>query len=379
MKKQHQQLLAEILALPTSPLNEQYVAAYIRDWAEARRHITLTSDAFGNLKAELCIGRTRDPQPLVFSAHMDHPGFEALSTSRTGKLEAAWRGWVMPEYFKGAGVRFWSEGRWIRGTITSITMRSERGRKRVDRVKVDPRKPVPPGAIGMWDLPNPKFQKNRIHARVCDDLAGLAAILVALDELHRQGKPVHVLATFTRAEEVGFTGAIAGCRHKLYPKRARIVAVECSSVLPGVIMGGGPVLRVGDASAIFSPDLTAWCGEVAKDLANSRGRFTWQRKLMDGGTCESAAFCELGFNATGLCLPLGNYHNMDRTRQRIAAEFIDLDDFEMLTRWFVALATTKRRPTRGNPELAKVLQRLDRQWTPQLRKTVDRMEHAPGK
>lgn len=374
MNARHRKLLTNLLALPTSPLNEHHMIAYIRDWAARRPKIALTSDAYGNLKAELRIGPKRDAQPLVFSAHMDHPGFEALSTSRTGKLDAAWRGWVMPEYFKGAGVRFHSEGRWVRGTITSFTTFIDRGRKRVDRVKVDVSRPVAPGSIGMWDLPDPLIRNHRIRARACDDVAGAASILAALDELHRRDKPVHVMATFTRAEEVGFTGAIAGCKSGLYPKKARIVAVECSSVLPGVIMGGGPILRVGDASAIFSPGLTAWCGEVARDLTKSKTKFTFQRKLMDGGTCESAAFFELGYNATGLCLPLGNYHNMDRDHRRIAPEYIDLNDFEMLVKWFVGLATTDRRPTTGNAVLAGQLEQLHKQWSPLLRKTADRAD-----
>jgi endoglucanase len=366
MNARHRKLLTDLLALPTSPLNEHHVIVYIRRWAERRPNIMLSSDAYGNLKAELRIGRGRDSRPLVFSAHMDHPGFEAMKTSRGGRLQAAWRGWVLPEYFKGARVRFFSDDRWIRGTITSFTTHTDRGRRRVDRVKVDCNRHVAPGAIGMWNLPDPVIRGRRIYARACDDLAGVAA----LDELHRRNRPVHVLATFTRAEEVGFTGAIAGCKTGLYPKKARIVAVECSSVLPGVTLGGGPILRVGDASAIFSPGLTAWCGEVARDLTKSKSKFTFQRKLMDGGTCESAAFCELGFNATGLCVPLGNYHNMDRRRKRIAPEYIDLDDFARLTQWFIALATTDRRPETGNSEFASHLRKLHKQWAPRLRKTV---------
>jgi len=34
-----------------------------------------------------------------------------------------------------------------------------------------------------------------------------------------------------------------------------------------------------------------------------------QRKLMDGGGCEASAFVVYGYQATGLCLALGNWHN----------------------------------------------------------------------
>jgi endoglucanase len=34
-----------------------------------------------------------------------------------------------------------------------------------------------------------------------------------------------------------------------------------------------------------------------------------QRKLMDGGGCEATAFGTYGYQAAGLCVPLGNWHN----------------------------------------------------------------------
>src|SRR5690606_999196 len=126
-------------------------------------------------------------------------------------------------------------------------------------------------------------------------------------------------------------------------------------------------LRVGDRDAIFTPGLTAFCRDVADDLAKADKTFQYQRKLMDGGTCESAAFCELGYDATGLCIALGNYHNMDRARKRIAAECIDLRDWNGLVKWFVALATSTReyRP-QGNPAFKELLDLLDREYTPLL-------------
>lgn len=59
---------------------------------------------------------------------------------------------------------------------------------------------------------------------------------------------------------------------------------------------------------------------------------------MDGGTCESSAYCTLGFEATGLCLALGNYHNVDVKRKKLGPECIDLSDFDNVVKWFVALA-----------------------------------------
>ena len=71
------------------------------------------------------------------------------------------------------------------------------------------------------------------------------------------------------------------------------------------------------------------------------------------------------------CLVLGNYHNMNCKRERIGVEFVNLGEFEKLIQSFVALATTKCRYGSGDPELLAMLNRLGRELSPQLRRTVD--------
>jgi endoglucanase len=119
------------------------------------------------------------------------------------------------------------------------------------------------------------------------------------------------------------------------------------------------------------PGLSAFCGLVAAALAALDRTFCWQRMLMVAGSCVSAAFFELGYDATGVCIALGNYHNVDRQRRRIDSEYIDLNDWEGMVRWFVALATA-RRPYRpgGDPDFARRLEKIRKEWTPLLLKTV---------
>lgn len=373
MKTPSRQVLTDLLSLPTAPFNEQFIAAYIRRWAAGRPGFTLENDAFGNLRVRLRRGPAVK-SPLVFSGHMDHPGFEALGMIGRTKLRARWRGGVQPEYFRKAGVRFYSEGRWVHGTIASIKVAGDAwGRRRVQFVAVKVERAVTRGAVGMWDFPEPAIKGTRLYARGCDDVAGVAAIMAALDILAAGRSPVDVYATFTRAEEVGFAGAIAGAQHDLIPRNARVVAVETSSEIPGVKMGDGPILRVGDKMAVFTPSLTAFCRRVADDLAKRDKTFTYQRKLMDAGTCESAAFCEYGFQATGLCVALGNYHNMDCRRKRLGPEYIDINDWDALAKWFVALAAWRGEYREGSdPVFRKALDRLDRAYTKLLRKTAGR-------
>ncbi|HUF32317.1 MAG TPA: hypothetical protein VMN58_03795, partial [Acidimicrobiales bacterium] len=54
-----------------------------------------------------------------------------------------------------------------------------------------------------------------------------------------------------------------------------------------------------------------------------------QRKLMDGGSCEATAFAAAGYRASGLALPLGNYHNGadEGPAAGVAAEHVLVDDY----------------------------------------------------
>jgi len=147
-------------------------------------------------------------------------------------------------------------------------------------------------------------------------------------------RTVDVRGLFTRAEEVGFVGAIAAARGGTLPRAARMVAIEASQALPHAPQGGGPILRVGDRTSIFDDGLTRWLARVATELAGPTGsRFRWQRRLMDGGTCESTAYQLYGLRCAALCVPLGNYHNMSE-RGRIAVESIRLSDLVGLVRFF---------------------------------------------
>jgi hypothetical protein len=137
---------------------------------------------------------------------------------------------------------------------------------------------------------------------------------------------------------VGFIGAIGAAEARTIPKKLPIVAIETSKELPNAPIGEGPVLRVGDRMSVFTPDLTSWCGQVAQKLVGRRKSFKFQRRLMDGGTCESTAYVAYGYQATGLCLALGNYHNMNEKTGRLQSEYVSLADWRGLVDWFEALA-----------------------------------------
>ena len=159
----------------------------------------------------------------------------------------------------------------------------------------------------------------------------------------------------------------AAARLKTVPKKCFVVAMDTSKELSHARMGDGPILRVGDRTSAFTPEVTAYCHHVAADLAKKDRRFAFQRKLMDGGTCESSASCALGYEATGVCLALGNYHNVNAGRKRLACEYIDLNDFDNVIKWFVALARAPY-PYAGRDEtLNSLIKDIERKYRNLLR------------
>jgi hypothetical protein len=98
--------------------------------------------------------------------------------------------------------------------------------------------------------------------------------------------------------------------------------------------------------------------------------FAFRRKRIDGATCESTAYCHFGYDATGLCIAPGNYHNVGRARNRLAPEYLDMTDWEDLIRWFVALATTDLRYDGKPPGLCERLRKLEKTHRHGLRHTA---------
>lgn len=347
-------VLRDMLALPTAAFVEHAVLDYIRARCAALPGVTVRSDRYGNVLARYR-RQPRGPTPLVFAAHTDHPGFVARSMPDRRTLLAEFRGWVDPAYFVGTGVRFWSRGRWVRGKVRSITRAGKLNRLTgrsapPEELAIEVKSSVDPGSPGMWDLPEARLRGAHLHARGCDDIAGAASLVALLERLSRRRVRAEAYCLFTRAEEVGFIGAIGASRLGTVPRRLPIIAIETSKALPSAPQGDGPILRVGDRSSIFDPALTEFCHRVAQDLARRRKSFRFQRKLMDGGTCESTAYAAYGYRATGLCVALGHYHNMDDGsavpgggpgggRRRIASETIHLDDWRGLVDWYAALVT----------------------------------------
>ncbi len=350
MHARHESILRSVLALPTASFREHAVAAFVDAWAARTPTARLRRDGGSNLLLTVGEGAM---DGWVFVAHMDHPGFVLRHTDARSAW-AEFRGSVSEEYFPGSAVRFFGPDRSVRAVFAQVVP-SEDSPFALCRLELDEPADLPSGTVGMWDLPAMRVRGTRIDARAIDDLAGVAAVLCALGDLAAAGG--RGAALLTRAEEVGFIGALAACRDRTLPTATRVVSIEASKAQPGAELGDGVILRVGDRARTFDPSLTAHLAAVAGRLAEAEEDFRFTRHLMPGGTCEATAFAAWSYATCGLCVPLGNYHNMGRERT-IRPERIDARDFACLVRLLTELGRSDERPSHTDAVLRQRMERL---------------------
>lgn len=337
-------------------------------------------------------------RPLYITAHLDHPGFVVERVIAPTVVELSFRGGVMSEYFQNARVVLHgkkdeedadaSTPVWTKGTLTGNAESDDPRFKRyvceLDG-KANMLTWVKPGDVAVWDVGAARIEDNKLYTLACDDLSAAAAALCAMHVIARAAKHDaklaaslhHVRLLFTRAEEIGFVGAIAACRLGTMEEDARVIALENSRSFPESPMHGGVIVRVGDRVSVFSPTLVDAVAQRAQDIAGGASTVTasqklaelpswkWQRKLMAGGACEASVFCAYGYEAMCVCLPLGNYHNMTKLdeaqagtlkRYEVGPEFIGIDDYHSMIDLLLACAISL-------PERSSFVGRLDDLWS----------------
>ncbi len=288
--------LHQLTHLPTAPGLEDAVLDWVRRWVARRRDLTVKRDSGGNLLI-VKKGRKSKP-PLLAVAHMDHPAF-VITASAESEASFEFRGGVTAPYFEDARVVVVSRPDGAEGVVVSYDDRTMSG-----ELRITGKGSIEPGDIAMWKMRKHRVPKGRFLAPACDDLAGVAAALAALDRCRRDPALAHFGVLLTRAEEVGLVGAIHAAKHGTIPDGSRILSIETSRELVNARIGEGPVIRTGDRVTVFDRELT---NRISRSAAAAG--IPHQRRLMDGGGCEATAFGAYGYQAGGLCLCLGNWHN----------------------------------------------------------------------
>jgi endoglucanase len=343
-------LLHEILSQPSAPFREAHVIDAITH-ALKQGGVPHFQDPIGNIvvgaesKADyLKLVRARDPEPVrIFIAHMDHPGFHGVKWLSPERLAIHWHGGSPTQHLDGAAVWLADRGGWAgEGHLSNVEMHAHGRAIKTATVEIPslyPRKAE--SLYGGFRFRAPHWREGRvIYTKAADDLVGSFAIVsLALDLFakgSKMGKKPPFLGLLTRAEEVGFIGAIGHFEQGWLAQAKRdilCVSLETSRTLPGAEIGKGPVVRLGDKYTVFdSGRLRVFTELAAKVLPN-----THQRRVMDGGTCEGTTATVYGYPTVGISVPLGNYHNQSfeggpdsAGPNGPAPEFVHLDDVDGL-------------------------------------------------
>lgn len=325
----------EVFALPTAPYAEHFVVEHIRAFCARRKYLRMCEDAVGNIVVEYRRGRHRDPV-FAFHAHMDHPGMVVGKRLDMRRVQAAYLGGGPRRKLVHAPLHVFSRSTGEKLCKASVERVSRDGKVVIALAgSKSACESVAQGDFTMYAFPAMRVTGDLLYTRGCDDLASVAALLALLDELQRRRVDGRCYAFFTRAEEVGCEGAVAAALDSVLPHRVKLVGLETSSARAGADIGGGPVVRVGDRRSIFDRRVTQFLSAVALEREDSANA-PFQRRLMDGGTCETGVFCAFGFEAGALCLPLGNYHNIGESGEA-APEYISISDLDGLVELMIAV------------------------------------------
>lgn len=377
--------LKDILRQPAAPFREQHVVRCVRQQLDAAG-VPYFLDPFGNLvvgvdseQAYRRLLQVDATEPVrVFIAHMDHPGFHAVRWLDEHRLAIKWHGGSPLKHLSGAQLWLADDAQPLTGGGLTARLSKPRLLKAgwaIDTAEVLIHQPA--GVSLRQRYPGKKagqlfggfsFRQDvwtsgkRLYTRAADDLVGVFTIVAIASEMHRRGAGAPFIGLLTRAEEVGFVGAIQHLELGWLQAAQRpvvCVSLEASRTLPGALVGKGPVVRMGDRRTIFDSGASQVLSMLAEQVLPGRH----QRRLMDGGACEATAATAWGLPTIGITLPLGNYHNqgfeggMDCPHpEGPAPEFVHLDDID------------------GELRLCRALMRRGLDWSDPWSKTRRRLQ-----
>jgi endoglucanase len=350
MQEHLRQLLFRLLSQPTAPFREQRVialaSAVLKDagvpcFADPAGNIVVGASSKTDM---LRLLRETSKEPVrVFIAHTDHPGFHGMRWIAPNVLRVRWHGGSPTKHLQSC--RVWlasNDGFEGAGVLRNAKLHKHGWSIDTAEVHLPHALPSPrPQAktlYGGFDFRRPVWKSgSRLYTRAADDLVGVFCIVASALTVfgkHKNKSRPPFLGLLTRAEEVGFVGAVEHFELGWLQQARRpvvCVSLEASRTLPGAVVGKGPIVRLGDRRTPFDAN----CSQVLTELAEQVLPKRYQRRVMDGGSCEGSAATAYGFATIALAVPLGNYHNQGleggpdcRGHLGPAPEFVHLGDIE---------------------------------------------------
>ncbi|MDH5648292.1 MAG: hypothetical protein OEY67_01445 [Gammaproteobacteria bacterium] len=324
MNNKQTKLLLDLLSQPTAPFRESHVVRFVQSVLNESGVPSFT-DNIGNIvvgvssrDSYIRLLRTRDKEPVrLFVAHMDHPGFHGVKWLSPNRLAIKWHGGSPVKHLSGHSVwladdeRKLAVGKLMRPALVKGKWGIDSAQVILSQGKNQQTLPDAKNLFGSFLFRAPVWQSGkRIYANAADDLTGVFAILntaMCLWQKHKLAGQ-SFLGLLTRAEEVGFVGAVGHFNLGWLERRTRplvCISLEASRTLPNAEIGKGPIVRLGDRRTVFQANGLKLLADIADKVLPGRH----QKRIMDGGSCEATAATAFGIPAIGISLPLGNYHN----------------------------------------------------------------------
>ena len=354
--------LKTLLSQPTAPFKERYVMACVEEALDSA-NVPYFYDDHGNMVIgvgdkgsykKLLSQKSRVPL-RVMMAHTDHPGFHGSRWVDDSTLAIKWLGGSPKKYLHNAQVwladdhQVYGHARLKQVVLASHGFSIDTAHVKIPKSLVGTVRRVSAKRLfGGFSFSSDCNRKGSLlYTRAADDLVGVYCIVetaLRLFEGSKRKRKTSFVGLLTRGEEVGFVGAIAHFKSFAYQAMKRplvCVSLEASRTLPGAEIGKGPVVRLGDRRTVFSANPL----QALTNLAEQHIKDEYQRRIMDGGSCEASATTMLGLPTVGISIPLGNYHNEGyeggpdcRGDRGSAPEFVHIKDIERMLSLCVAIA-----------------------------------------
>lgn len=356
------QLTERIFNQPTAPFREYFVLNEIKSILEENK-IPYFEDSVGQIIAGVeNKQKLKAKTHIAFFAHTDHPGFIIHKKISKIRYSATWYGGAPFNQMEGKTVRIFSgesSTKYLKGTIRKFVPGNHREGIPFEietSQELNDKKVLHKNYFGAFNFDGFKIKNGLVSTKCADDLAGCVMALGAVIDCKKLKTPV--IAVFTRAEEVGFVGCLHMIKSKVVSLNTMVVSLEASRTLPGALLGEGPVIRLGDASTLFDSNFSLFIQKEAQNLKVKGKNFKFQKRIMDGGSCEATALSQFGYKTMGLAVPLKNYHNQGAgkgSRGGPAPEIIHIDDVENGRKLLGSVAKNLKTFKSVGPDLQKRL------------------------
>lgn len=278
---------------------------------------------------------------ILLDAHIDEIGLAVTSITDDGFLKVGACGGVDKRMLLGYEVSVWGKQE-VRGVISTLPphLQKSSDEKKVpefDEISIDigmsreeAEKVISLGDKITFKRHFTELLNDNVSANCLDDRAGVASIILALEELKKL--PVKVTVLFSTQEEVGTRGAKIGPYDKSVDE-AVVVDVsfgytpnckkeDCGELGKGVMIGVSPILNKKMTDNMIS--------------ISKLESIPYQLEVMNGRTGTNAdviSISQSGIKCALLSIPLKNMHS--------PVEVVDINDVNAVAKLIVAYAKEK--------------------------------------